>query len=797
MLLTKQIITMLKFRRKLLAALLAASIALSSGVVWSEGADDADAEVADDGSTEESGDGTEGEGAGEEEAVPVTEEEALSAMEVYAENDNLRLYVNKATCIFAVENKQSGYIWWSTPYDYETDPIAQPVQKNLMASTLSYKPYDATNGTLSNTTTFSYDASVKRSNYTCEKIDNGVRFEFELNDHNFFIPVSIVLEENSFSAIVHGDEITEQYLEPLEDDLIYELVTMNLLQSLGAGRADENGYLMIPDGSGAAITFNNGKTSTSAYQVQVYGRDMAISQSSASAKSEQIYLPVLGIVKNFDAGDEALLAVVTDGDAYAYVNATVNGQATTSINSAWFSFEFRANDTYTIGTKTPLNVYQGGDLRIDKIAVRYYVLSGDEINAADLASTYRNYLIDEKGLTQKTTENAAEVYLTTMGGTVKKQSILGFPVDMQTVATSYDEALEIAQKLKELGVDELSIIYNDFNDSGVKGKISNGVNYSSKLGGENAFNELHGYVKNTGYTLYPSVDIMEYVRSGYGYSFTLNSSKRMTNAYATQTAFELAYGLPDTEVKPHWTILSPNYWPKLFDKLTDSFKAEGIDTISLTQATSVLYSDFGRKNFDGKNHFVRGDSIKILTEGYQKLGDAGISIVAQECNAYALPYVSAITNVPMYSSNFDLFDYDIPFYQMVIHGYIPYSSKPVNASSNADELKLLSILTGTNIHYELMYHSPNDFTDSEYDQYFYTNYAGWLEKVAEDYKLFSESAAFLSDKTITKYERNSDRSFTATYSDGTVVEVDTGALTFTINGKESSLADYELKGENN
>ena len=798
---------MLKFRRKLLAALLAASIALSSGVVWSEEAgvdEDTDNEVTADAAGEEgegeAADGEAAEGgdadgeAAEDEETPVTEDEALAAMKVYAENDNLKLYVNEETCIFAVENKKSGYIWWSTPYDYESDPIAAGVQKNLMASTLSYKPYDVTNGTLANTTTFSYESSVKGKHYSCKQVDNGVRFEFEFQGHNFFIPVSIILEENSFSAIVHADEILEEMYEPLEDDLIYELITMNLLQSLGAGRADEEGYLLVPDGSGAVINFNNGKTSTQAYQARIYGADLAVSKATAGAKEEQTYLPVLGIVKESEAGDEALLAVVAEGDAYAQVNATVSGQATTSINSAWFSFEFRATDTYTMGTKTPLTVFQSGDVRIDKIQVRYYVMSGDEINIADLADTYRNYLINEKGLTKQSMEDSADLYVTTMGGTVKKQSVLGFPVDMQTVATSYGEALEIVQRLKDLGVDGITLTYNDFNDCGITGKISDGVNYSGKLGGENAFDELYGYVKNNGFTLYPSIDIMEYVRSGYGYSFTLNSAKRITNAYATQTAFELAYGIPDTEVKPHWTILSPYYWPDLFRKITESFTKEGIDTISLNQATAVLYSDFGRKNFDGRDHFLREDSIKILTDGYKKLKDAGISIIAQECNAYALPYVSAITNVPMYSSNYDLFDYDVPFYQMVVHGYIPYCSKPVNASSNRDELLLLSMLTGAGVHYELMYHSPNDFTDSMYDTYFYANYEGWLKFAAEDYRLFRENISSLSDKTITRYERNSDRSFAVTYSDGTVITVDTEALTFAVNGAEISLADYGSEG---
>lgn len=793
---------MLKFKRKLLAAALALSIVLSSGVVWSETADEpAEGDAAQEEDAAQEGDQAPEENAeasGEEEEAPLTEEEALAAMTLYAEVDNLKLYVNEEICTFAVENTDSGYIWWSTPYDYESDPIAAKVQKHMMASTLTYKPLDVENGTLVNTTSYSYETSVQPKKFKIEKVENGVKFCYNLDSHNFYIPVSIVLEKGgSVLARIHTDEISEWYIDDPEIYRPYEIITLNLLQSFGAGRADENGYIFVPDGCGAAINFNNGKTSTQVYQAEVYGEDLAISKTTAGTKHEQTYLPIYGIMKDGEDGDNAMLAVAVEGDACATVNASVNGQAATSINSAWFNFEFRADDTYTMGTKTPLNVFRSGGVRLQGIAVRYYLLSGDELNAADLADTYRNYLINEKDFKKQSEENSNALYLTTMGGTIKKQSILGFPVDMQTVATSYKQAQEIVEKLKELGVDDMVVIYNDFNDCGVTGKISDGVNYSGKLGGKNDFEALYGTIKENNFLLYPSVDIMEYVRSGYGYSFTLNSAKRISHAYATQTAFELAYGLPDTDVKPSWTILSPYYWPDLFRKLTESFTAEGINTISLSQATSVIYSDFGRTNFEGKEHFLREDSMKLLVDGYKKLNDAGISIMAQECNAYALPYVSAITNVPLYSSNYDLFDYDIPFYQMLIHGYIPYSSKPVNASSNADELRLLSILSGAGIHYELMYSEPGEFSDSEYDKYFYSNYNGWLEIAAQDYTLLNGIISSVSDKTITSFDITSPKELAMEYSDGTRIEINMSDMTYSINGTKHTLDENNGKGDEN
>lgn len=789
---------MLKLKRKLLAAILGVSIVLSSGVVWSEGTEDTKAPAQ---TPEEGGSEEETGGDGETPAEPVTEEEALAEMKEIAKSDSLTLYFNETKCFFAVKNNKSGYIWWSTPYDYESDGIAKDPQKTTMASLFTFKPLDVENNSLPDSAVKSYDATGKAVTFETEYIENGVKITYSFIRRYFMeIPISIILDGDKVKVRIISDEIKEKTKANAKE---YRLVTLDLAQAFGAGRTNaagrnnEDGYLFVPDGSGAVIEFDNGKSSTVVYKSKVYGKDSAISTALAPAKTEQTYLPVLGIVKEFDGRNEGMLAVVSKGDAYASVNAYVKGQAATEINSAWFSFDFRANDTFTMGAKTDLKTYQSGENRVDDVEVSYYFMSGEGVGVADLADCYRNYLINEKGLTKKSTDNSSALTVTTMGGTITKKSILGLPVDQQTVATSYEQAQEILKKLKDLGVDDMKLIYNDFTASGIKGQVTVGADYSGKLGGKNDFKELYQYTSDSGFELIPSVNFMEYSKSGNGYSFTLNSSKRVTKAYATQTDFDRAFGIPDTEVKPTWTILSPYYWPDVFNKIVKSFNSEGLSSISLTQATSLLYSDFSRKNLDGESLIVRQDSIDVLTAGYKQLNDAGISIVAQECNAYALPYVSSITNVPLYSSNYDMFDYDVPFYQMVIHGYIPYSSKPVNASSNANELRLLSLMTGSAMHYELMYNTPNDFQDSKYDKYFYSNYEGWLEIAANDYKMYNEIASGIKDATIVKYTRNGKKNFTVEYSDGNTITVDTEKLTLSVNGQEKNLADYGLKGVNN
>ena len=50
----------------------------------------------------------------------------------------------------------------------------------------------------------------------------------------------------------------------------------------------------MPDGSGAIIRFNNGKSANGSYQQYVYGRDSAIGMTAASGYYENALLPVFG-----------------------------------------------------------------------------------------------------------------------------------------------------------------------------------------------------------------------------------------------------------------------------------------------------------------------------------------------------------------------------------------------------------------------------------------------------------------------------------------------------------------------
>ncbi len=776
---------MQSIRKRLLACCLAAVISVSAAStavlsVADDTADIADA-PADDGAAAE-------EISEEDNGIYVTEEDALADMKVFAENSRLALYVNEKTAVFAIEDKKNGHKWWSAYYNTDS---SNKTRLSKRSTPISIDVVSTETKTVE-TSVRAYDSNVKKK---VEKIDGGVRFTFSYTKYDIDVPLDIIINaDGTFSATVHSDMIAENRPETnhTTGDTGYQILNIHVLENLASTAYTEEGMIVVPDGSGAVINYNNGTSygDNNTFKSKVYGDDLAVGKLYAGDLIEKVTMPVMANI-NKSAG-ATLVMIATDGDAYATEHAMVTGQNVTDLNSCWFEYSVRTRDNYFMGnSNTALTVYEAEGIKVGDLTTTYYPLYGDDVSFTDVADVYRDYLVNTMGVQQKVKAEKAPYYLTLFGGTVKTQSVLGFPVDIQTAATTYSQALDMVKQLESKGVNDIKIIYEDFSETGIVGEIAANFQYSSKLGGKNDYVEFKNYIESQGYELFPSCDIMEFYKSGNGYSFTLNSSKQITKAYATQTPFDLAFGLPHL-TKKSWTILSPWYFPDIFNKLSDSFSAENTKCISLNQASNTLYSDFSRENSDGRAYIVREDTINILKDGYSKLKNDGFTVLAENANQYLLPYVDYIKDVPLYSSNYDIFDYDIPFVEIVLHGLIPYTTRAINRCADAEELRMLALLTGTPIHYEMMYNNPNKFADSEYDVLYYTNYTGWIDRSVNEYKLFDEIVKSVSDQQIKKYERLAAGEYQTTFANGKTVYVNTETNEVKFNGKSVSLKDYGL-----
>jgi len=106
---------------------------------------------------------------------------------------------------------------------------------------------------------------------------------------------------------------------------------LTLLPFMGSGGLDDEGFMFVPDGSGAIINFNNGKQNQVPFNVNIYGWDEALPRDAVVSDTRAPF-PVFGIQKN----NAALLCIIEEGSSYAnislmYQEGTVHGTECTRI----------------------------------------------------------------------------------------------------------------------------------------------------------------------------------------------------------------------------------------------------------------------------------------------------------------------------------------------------------------------------------------------------------------------------------------------------------------------------------
>ncbi|MBR3631093.1 MAG: hypothetical protein IKN55_11580, partial [Oscillospiraceae bacterium] len=690
-----------------------------------------------------------------------------------AENDKLRMYYDEDTAMIGLMNKETGYIWWSSPLEANRDTRATRTLVTDLQSSAVLTYGDAGSRGVTNL------RSRNQSEIRIKELDDGITVSYEFSKAGITIPVSYRLEDDHLAVSVRTADIKET-----KTAQGISATQLTLLGSFGAAGPEEEGYFVIPDGCGALIRFNNGKASTKSYSARVYGRDITTVPTTRPPVTEKLLMPVYGIVKQ----DNAMAVIVEKGDGNVTLNASVSGQSLSSYNICSFNYMLRGSDTfYMPGDYGTLTVFEDGPIKAEELRVRYYPLTAEaETGYMQIAQTYRDYLLGDGGVTEKTQPDTAELYLDLYGGCMKNRSVLGVPVTVRTSMTSFDEAKEIVSGLHDSGVDKMVVVYNQWTNEGISGKVDNKAAPSGTLGGSSAFKRLSSYLSEQGDSFYPAVNNKEF-RSGNGYYSFFNTTIRISNAYSRQMRYNLSYGVQDTSKKT-LPLLSPGTFTELYGKLAAAYSKKNIGGVCFGEMTSTLWGDYGKQNMG------REDTMHALQESYQTVKNAGVGMLSDTCAAYAFPYTDRITDVPLQSSRFDVFDEDIPFYQIVMHGVVPYSGTAINASADSRAAFLTSVATGCNPAFDMIYAEASDLKDTDFDRYFYSHYAFWTDTAAEEYRIAKEVLSGVSDQKITNYTRSGDVSVT-TFENGTEITVDYANETITSGGRTWSLGEKGGAGQ--
>jgi len=598
----------------------------------------------------------------------------------------------------------------------------------------------------------------------------------------FYASIEYSLDGDSLVATVPVKDI--QYPDA------YPVNMISMLSFFGAGDSNEAGSIFVPDGSGALIHFNNGKTKYPAYQQSVYGLDMTMEATEDANQEQKVRLPVFGMIR----ANGAFLGIIEEGAAAATINADVNGRLN-SYNYVYPSFYVVNKGDVTLdanGQRRSLPKFQEQPMDTD-YTVRYVFLDKEQASYEEMAHYYQQYLIDRNGLPQPLAsegQSPSTFYLELIGSITKLKHFAGIPYEALEPLTTFDQAKEMITQLEERNITELAVKYAGWFNGGIDHKVPSKVSVDKGIGGSKELESFVAFAQEKDIALFPETALL-IANSSKGFNEKKQASRTLREIPAMLYPLDLALNRRDREKSPSY-IVSPRYVESYTKSLLKGYEKYDAEGIALRDLADLLNSDFLKnKQID------RVQSEQISIHALQMIQEKNLKMLADGGNAYALPFIAHMTNVPMSSSKFKIEDESIPFYQMVIRGFIDYTGAPYNLTTYTNEniYVLKSLEYGANAYFKWIYEPNYSVKDTDQNDLFAVNYEIWLDQATDIYHEINDFLQLVSTKRMIGHEKLSEGVYKTTYENGMYVIVNYTDSKVTIDGETINAEGYITGGD--
>ncbi len=685
-----------------------------------------------------------------------------------ASNDRFILAYDEATTFVSLTDKQTGEVWYSNPpIALGTDPYTEGIANTGIRSVLHLR---YTNESMQKKETNSYSGSVMKKAASVTVIENGLRVDYNFKDVKVTIPVQYVLTESGMAASILYNEIDASESKNT-------INTMDFLTYFGAAGEEDEGYLVIPDGSGAIVEFNNQKNADGIrYAKEFYGTDMAqvIETDIVTSRSETVNLPVFGMVKN----GNGMLAEVTSGAEAATLNAATSGNRLVGgynvvYTTATLRISYEIPLMGQVSSDTSIALYNATDPVADETyTVEYHFTDGKDDTYMTLAAAYRETLIERGWLAQDTIAN--EFYVDFYGAVSKKKSFVGIVYNARQTLTSFGQAQEILADLKAGGVTEISANYLNFSNDFFKGDIEVTLDPSGSLGGTKDLDALVAYAGENNLTVGVSADFVTLPGNGHGFSTTKDTADVINIAPIKVHPFSLNGNTMDLTKKPYYLVKGDTY-AQGTDQIVAAMGETGYTALYFDAEAVQLYSDLAPEGLQ------RGALVDVQSAEFDKLIQAGASITMSNPNAYLFAYAADIVDIPVCSSKELLFDGDIPFLQAILRGVKNFGGESMNITDVSDESFLRHVEYGTNMKYALINAESEALLNTDHTFLYSATYKNFAEQIKARYAEYAKYSEAVGDAKMVNHSRK-DNVAVVTYDNGVKVIVNYTNKAVTVDG---------------
>ncbi len=689
---------------------------------------------------------------------------------VVAENNKYSLKWNNETACVSLLDKVTGNEWSNIPENASEVTTQPQVYSPIIVEYIDNEKMDL--GTVP-----AYTSSIKGHTFSAEKTENGIKVTYYFENIAISVPVKYTLRNDSLYVSVDPAEIGE------DTNVCCSISILPFMCSVNNNKQTKDDYLFVPSGSGAIVYPKIiGEGITSVITEEMYGEQMQVNNYAATNK-ESMNLPVYG-VKN---GNYGICAIIEKSAEAAKITTNI-GSSTMGYSAVYASFNIRgfqvSSATYMKNMKSQKSLFAKQKTK-EEIAVAFYPLNDDKASYSGMADCYRDYLIKEKNLTAKSEDTLLNVKY--IGGVETKRFVFGIPYYSLMCTTKFDDVESITKDIQTYykGTSNINLI--GFGESGLDiGKIAGGMDYNSKFGSLNQLKSICNIKKTT---LYFDFDLIRYNESGQGINTFTDIAKTAIGEKFEKLYTSIQYS-DYIEGGKKYYALARGQLSGVSDKLLKKIDKWKIGGVSYSTLSKLTYSDYSNVKY-----YSKLGMDEQVSEIFKKAKKQGYKVSASNANDYAAVCANHIYDVPTQSSIYQVYDCDVPFYQIVFKGYVSMSVSSLNFSADSKDQLLKAIETGCGLTYTLIDSYDTDLLQSDENTFYAAVYEDNKENIKSDIKMYQPLFDKIANASIVKHTLISDDLHQTVFNNGVTVFVNYGDKDATLpNGEQISAQGFFAEG---
>lgn len=481
------------------------------------------------------------------------------------------------------------------------------------------------------------------------------------------------------------------------------------------------GYVLVPDGSGALIRFNDYSVSMKTYEGDVYGENLSKSTYNVLGgfglytPFKNPLMPLYGVAHG--NRQAAFIGYGESGDNHMEIIVSPE-ENTTLYTYAYPRFEY--NDIYYQVFNKRGEGYFALQDEPDQFDIdfTYEFLAGEgehgyPADYVGMAMTYRDHLMDTGVLEAILPEYEEVPVRVDFVMSDLKKSVIGYE---DVVVTTADQTKNILTQIQDLGVSNMNVGLYGWQDDGIVGGKPWQTDWLRAIGTKRDFEDLLSFGVNQGVDISFAQDYVHIQENQV--SLNDNAAKHLNNWYLYDYLFD---DVPFQE----FYFARPEKSAEWLMQQTDRLADIGITSHTIEGMSNMLLSHHG-----SSDALEEEGTMTLYQETMDNLDDT-LRLNMEAPNQYLWAYTDRFLQTPVYPTQYLIETDTVPFLEMVLNGtmelYAPYSN--FSFSEQKDVLRMIDY----NVYpsFVLTYEESHYLSNTNAMDYYSTGYTQYLDKIQQ------------------------------------------------------------------